>query len=146
MTDNLSKQLRQEEGEKLVAYQDHLGYWTIGVGRLIDGRKNGGISHEESTYLLNNDISRIVKTLSARFKWFSSLNEPRQAVLVQMAFQMGTAGLFTFTNTLSLIELGLYEEAAANMLKSKWATQTPARAKRLSEQMRTGNWVWKEKP
>jgi lysozyme len=63
-----------------------------------------------------------------------------------MAFQMGTAGLFAFTNTLSLIELGLYEEAAANMLKSKWATQTPARAKRLSEQMRTGNWVWKEKP
>lgn len=144
MSEYLAKQLRQEEGEKLVAYQDHLGYWTIGVGRLIDKRKNGGISAEESAYLLNNDINRIVKTLSERFKWFSQLNEPRQAVLVQMAFQMGVVGLFAFTNTLSLIELGLYEEAAENMLKSKWATQTPARAKRLSEQMRAGNWVWKD--
>jgi lysozyme len=29
------------------------------------------------------------------------------------------------------------------MLNSLWAKQTPARAKRLAEQMRTGEWVWK---
>ena len=41
-----------EEGEKLSAYQDSMGFWTIGVGRLIDARKGGGISQEESRYLL----------------------------------------------------------------------------------------------
>ena len=36
------EQLRRNEGEVLHAYQDHLGFWTIGVGRLIDKRKGGG--------------------------------------------------------------------------------------------------------
>jgi len=41
---------------------------------------------------------------------------------------------------LALIEEGKYTFAADNMLKSKWAEQTPARAKRLADQMRTGVW------
>jgi lysozyme len=146
MIESLSKQLRQEEGEKLVAYQDHLGYWTIGVGRLIDGRKNGGISQEESAYLLANDINRAVSQLKAKYPWFDKLNDPRKAVLCQMVFQMGLVGVTAFKNTLANIEAGKYEEAASGMLNSLWAKQTPARAKRLAEQMRSGNWVWKDKP
>jgi lysozyme len=59
-----------------------------------------------------------------------------------MAFQMGTDGLLGFKNTLALIRDGKYTEAADAMLASKWATQTPARAKRLSDQMRSGQWVF----
>ena len=33
MIDELTRQLRRDEGEVLTTYQDHLGYWTIGVGR-----------------------------------------------------------------------------------------------------------------
>ena len=43
-------------------------------------------------------------------------------------------------NTLFLL-MAQYDAAATQMLKSKWATQTPARAKRVAEQMRTGRWV-----
>ncbi len=57
-----------------------------------------------------------------------------------MAFQLGTAGLLGFTNTLQLVQAGKYAEAGAAMLQSKWAQQTPNRAKRLAEQMRTGTW------
>jgi lysozyme len=46
---NVIEQLTREEGKRRSAYQDHLGYWTIGVGRLIDARKGGGLSDEEST-------------------------------------------------------------------------------------------------
>jgi lysozyme len=35
---------------------------------------------------------------------------------------------------------GKYDEAADAMLASRWAQQTPDRAKRLSDQMRDGAW------
>jgi lysozyme len=144
MNQNLIKQLRDEEGEVLSAYQDHLGFWTIGVGRLIDKRKGGGITKEESEYLLSNDISKVNAQLDINMPWWRQLDEPRQAVLQGMAFQMGIAGLLGFKNTLKMIESGDYEGAGKGMLNSLWAKQTPARAKRMSEQMRTGEWQWKQ--
>lgn len=143
MSENLIKQLRSEEGEVLSAYVDHLGYTTIGVGRLIDKRKGGGISAEESAYLLQNDVNKVSAQLDSRLPWWRKLGEARQAVLQGMAFQMGIDGLLGFKNTLAMVERGDYEGAANGMLNSKWATQTPARAKRMSEQMRTGQWQWK---
>jgi len=53
---------------------------------------------------------------------------------------MGVDGLLGFKNTLELIRTGSYEKAAEGMLSSLWAKQTPARAKRLAVQMRTGVW------
>ena len=66
MKENLIRSLRGEEGEVLTEYKDHLGYSTIGVGRLIDKRKGGGITKEESAYLLNNDIDKIIEQLDKR--------------------------------------------------------------------------------
>jgi lysozyme len=61
-----------------------------------------------------------------------------------MSFQLGVDGLLGFKNTLKLVEQGNYESAAENMLKSLWAKQTPARAKRMSDQMKTGVWQYSE--
>lgn len=133
-------QIRRHEGEVLHAYQDHLGFWTIGVGRLIDKRKGGGITKEESEYLLRNDISDVFVDLSLRLPWYKDLIEPRKAVLINMAFQLGIAGLMGFTKTLSLIEAGQYSQAADQMMLSKWASQTPKRASEMAEQMRSGEW------
>lgn len=138
----LERQLRGDEDEVLHAYQDHLGYWTLGVGRLIDKRKGGGISKEESAYLLANDIAKREAALDKRIPWWSKLDDARRGVLLNMAFQMGVDGLLGFKNTLKMIEAGDYERAAKGMLNSLWAKQTPARAKRLSEQMRTGQWQY----
>jgi len=137
---NLESQLRLDEQEVLHAYQDHLGFWTIGVGRLIDKRKGGGISREEAALLLRNDIQRTTGAIQENIPWFEKLDTVRQAVLLNMAFQMGVGGLLGFRNTLKLIEDGKYVHAAAAMLQSKWATQTPERAKRLATQIRTGEW------
>ena len=140
MKDDLIKQLRRDEGEVLSAYQDHLGFWTIGVGRLIDKRKGGGLSPEESAFLLNNDVDTRIKALEDAFPWFKGMDEARKGVLVNMSFQMGVNGLKALKNTLASVANGLYEKAAAQMLDSLWATQTPERAKRLSEQMSKGEW------
>ena len=141
MIEKLTAQLRRDEGTKATAYQDHLGYWTIGVGRLIDSRKPGaGLRPDEIDYLLKNDIADRVQALTKALPWFDRLDEARRGVLLNMAFQLGTAGLLGFKSTLALIAAGKHAEAAEQMLKSKWAAQTPARAKRLAEQMKTGEW------
>lgn len=147
MTDfksNITRLLRGEEGEVLTEYKDHLGYSTIGVGRLIDKRKGGGITAEESAYLLGNDIQKRMIELERKLPWITSLNDARRGVLLSMAFQMGVDGLLGFKNTLEMVRTGRYEDAAKGMLNSKWAKQTPQRAKRHSEQMRTGNWIIKD--
>src|SRR5687768_16486678 len=115
MKEALTKQLRRDEGEVLNAYQDHLGYWTIGVGRLIDKRKGGGITSEEAAYLLSNDIDRKRAELVKRLPWVVTLDEARLGVLVNMAFQMGVDGLLGFKNTLAMVKEGKYEEASEGM-------------------------------
>lgn len=136
----LISQLRHEEGEVLHAYQDHLGWWTIGIGRLIDERKGGGITPVESAFLCSNDLDHIESELRRRIEWFEGLGDGRRAVLMGMAFQMGVEGLMKFARTLEAVRDGHYEHAAALMLQSKWATQTPKRARRMARQMETNEW------
>lgn len=136
----VSTLLAKEEGEVLHAYQDHLGFWTIGVGRLIDRRKGGGITREESRYLLDNDIRRFEQA-AQEYDWYAGLDEARQGVIIGMLFQLGIAGFAQFKRTHSAIAEGRYTEAASHMLVSKWAGQTPERAKRMAKIMRTGEWA-----
>lgn len=138
---DLKSQLIREEGAESCAYQDSLGFWTIGVGRLIDSRKGNGLSNDEINYLLENDIKTKTREVLLALPWMPRLSEPRQAVLIGMAFQMGIGGLLKFKRTLGSIEDGQYTEAAAEMLDSAWAQQTPARAHRMAKQMETGEWT-----
>lgn len=131
-------ELRRDEGVIPHAYQDHLGYWTIGVGRLIDKRKGGKLSPDEIDYLLGNDVSRFEAELDARLPWWRDLNGVRQRVLLNMAFNLGTAGLLGFKNTLAAVKAGEWAKAASGMLASKWARQVGERAKRLAHMMKTG--------
>ena len=145
MRAELTRQLKGDEGVKPQAYQDHLGFWTIGVGRLVDTRKPGsGLRPEEITFLLNNDIDDRINALGRRLPWFLQLDAARQGVLLNMSFQLGVDGLLGFKNTLRLVERGDYAQAADNMLLSKWAGQTPERARRMAEQMRSGQWQYAE--
>lgn len=141
MKQELTRQLRADEGVKAQAYQDHLGFWTIGVGRLIDARKPGsGLRPSEIDMLLQNDIDDRIEALTRRLPWFQNLDDARRGVLLNMSFQLGVDGLLGFKNTLRMVEDADYMGAARNMLQSKWAQQTPARANRMAEQMRTGRW------
>lgn len=144
--------LRNEEGVKHQPYQDHLGYWTIGVGHLTDERKGGSLpewaqaeldrtgrlSDASVDKLLEDDIIKVVNQLEDKIWWSVNLDPVRYTVLLDMAFQMGINGLLGFKNTLAMIENDDYDRAADGMLNSLWARQTPNRAKRRSDEMRTG--------
>lgn len=137
---DLKTQLREFEGVVNHAYQDHMGYWTIGVGRLIDKRKGGHLTDDEIDYLLENDIRRKTAEVYESLPWVKTLNEPRQAVVIGMAFQMGLHGLLGFTSTLGAIRDERFADAAEGMRRSLWGKQTPKRVNRLAHQMETGEW------
>lgn len=132
----LTEELVRDEGEVLHAYQDSEGYWTIGVGILIDPRRGGGITREESRYLLANRIAEKMAELDKALPWWRSLSPNRQRVLLNMAFNLGLEGLLGFNNTLAAMKRGDYEAAALGMLRSKWHQQVGARARRLAAIMR----------
>jgi len=134
----LADSLRRHEGCVLTAYPDHLGFLTIGVGRLIDKRKGGGISQEEAEYLLTNDIARVEASLTSAIPWMRGLSDARQRVLIEMAFQLGVTGTTAFRQAMRAMQAGDWQTAHDQMLDSRWARQTPARAKELAAQMLKG--------
>lgn len=141
MISELKRQLTGDEGRRKHVYRDSLGFFTIGVGRLVDDRKPGsGLRDSEIDFMLMNDIEDRINELHVVLPWFQRLDDVRQGCLIAMSFQLGVEGLLQFKRTLGLVKAGKYEEAADQMLLSLWAKQTPARAKRMSEQMRTGQW------
>lgn len=131
-------QLTRHEGFRSSAYQDSKGYWTIGIGRMVDKRLKGGISLEEAQALLQNDLDRCASELNSKLPWWQNLSENRRYVLLNMCFNLGITKLLGFKNTLAMIQQGNYDGAAKGMLNSKWATDVGKRANELSEQMRVG--------
>jgi len=116
----------------------HEGKLTIGYGRNLEDR---GISFREADALLDNDIDTADANLITCWPWVQALDVARHATLTQMCFNLGTAKLAGFTNTLAAIRRGDYETGAAGMLASKWAKQVGQRASRLAAIMRTGIWA-----
>lgn len=143
MNANLARQLRGDEDVRPQVYKDSLGFFTIGIGRLVDDRKPGsGLRPSEMDFMLANDIEDRTAALTKRLPWLYLLDDARKGALLNMSFQLGIEGLLGFKNTLELVRKGQFAEASKNMLLSLWAQQTPNRAKRMAEQMKTGVWVF----
>ena len=134
--ERLKSELKKHEGVVLHAYEDHLGFLTIGVGRLIDERRGGGLSEDEATYLLGNDIDRVISSLETKFPRLNQYPERIQEALCQMAFQLGITGLMQFKNMIAALEEGDYWGAADAALNSRWAQQTPNRANEIAGMIR----------
>jgi lysozyme len=128
--------LKLHEGLRLKPYRDTVGKLTIGYGRNLTDR---GLTEAEAEFLLDNDIKSHSEELAKALPWLVNLDPARQAVLVDMAFNLGVPGLLKFKNTLRAVREGRFEDAAKGMLASKWARQVKGRAVRLAEAMKTGN-------
>ncbi len=149
MSANLERLLIVHEGSRALAYDDATGMSirpgdyvsgavTIGVGRNL---VRHGLSPDEITLLLRNDLALCRRWLHDRYTWFDLLGEVRQAVIIDMAF-MGFATLATFTTFLSLIADEAYEDAAADLETTKWYRQVGQRGKDAAAMLRTNRWPW----
>lgn len=131
----LAEQLKKHEGLKLKPYTDTVGKLTLGIGRNLEDK---GITEQEALFMLNNDVDYFYKKITKELPWIKNLDDTRQNVLVNMAFNLGVSGLFSFKNMLAAVATCNFKLASEEMLNSKWAKQVGNRAVELSEQMRTG--------
>lgn len=151
-----------EEGFRDRPYLDSEGYPTVGIGFLLARTKctpaelkkyyDFTLPLEAARVWLDslarqvlNDMVKHQLIASALNACFRSSPEPwatnpRVSVLLSMAYQLGAKGLAGFRNTLWHVASGRFDKAADSMLLSRWAKQTPNRAKRHAGQMSTGTW------
>lgn len=148
-------QLKVHEGFSGTPYKCTADKETIGYGRNLESNPIYGddlmfvelrdfniepMTVAEATYLLQRDIERAKKTLEVNLDFYDKLSEVRQCVLINMVFNIGYNGLLKFKKALYNMKYECFEEAAKEMLDSKWATQVHSRAFELAEQMRTNKW------
>ena len=141
----LIEDLIRDEGMVLKAYDDATGKEiktgdvikgkiTIGVGRNLQGR---GITEKEAKDMLFHDIEYFYKQMR-KHHTFNTINDCRKRVILNMAFNLGVAGVLSFKKMWLALEREDYVEASHQMLDSKWAEQVGHRATRLAETMRIG--------
>lgn len=133
-TNKLIEELTRDEGYRRKAYKDSEGIITAGIGRNME---DVGLSLDEAQYLLKNDIKSALAG-AEKFTWFADLSPVRQRVIINMIFNLGITRFKQFKKTIYYIKRRAYEDAATEMLDSKWAKQVGVRAKRLSKAMKEG--------
>ena len=139
-----------DEGLRLTAYDDATGLPVPGGGKcegtLTIGYGHTGadvfpgqiITEAEAETLLANDEAKAELDVLAHLPWVANLDPARQSVLVEMAFNMGIAGLLEFRNTLDAINEGRWQDASNGLLTSLAAHQEPARVARWAAKLRAG--------
>lgn len=135
--------LELHEGLRLKAYKDTLGYWTIGYGHLLGKAESNAdtrITLLEAEHMLDADIAKAKDGLANIAPWYTNLDAVRQAVLIDMTFNLGAAGLAKWPKFLRQMEEFRFADAAANMLSTLWARQVKDRAGRLARMVASGEW------
>ena len=132
----LREQLERDEGRRHMAYADTAGHLTIGVGHNL----STPLSDAAIDQILDDDI-RGAMAECALIPFWMNLSEVRQAVLVNLAFNMGFQGLMTFRRMLAAMDAENWNQAAQELLDSRFAKQVGARADRLALQLSTDQWV-----
>ena len=138
----LRADLRQDEGLRLEAYPDPLSGaepWTIGYGHTGPEVHRGLVWTEaQASDALAKDIATACRVLDRAAPWWRELNDPRQDVLAEMAFNLGWPRLSEFHRFLAAAEAGRWQQARDEMLDSAWAREVGTRAQRLATQMLSG--------
>ena len=132
MQSQLKKDLILDEGDIPHAYQDHLGFWTIGVGFLIDKQRGGYLPEPVRDLWLDYLIKKISTDLASRWDYFNKLGDDQKRGFLNMAYQMGVNGLLKFKNALAAAENSDWNACYIELLDSRWAKQTPRRARKVA--------------
>ena len=139
----LETELRRDEAVEYSPYNDTMGIPTVGVGHNLRASPLPAgwtypLTDAQVNTLLASDLQATFASLNAKLPWWTSLDEVRQRVIANMAFNMGMARLLGFAKMLAAAKSGDYTTAAAQMKASAWYTQVGDRAVRLCQAMATG--------
>ena len=139
----LREQLEIDEGVKYVIYLDHLGLPTFGIGHLVtktdpeSGQAVGTpISKERVAECFDMDVQSVINDCNKLYKDFEDLPEEVQQIIANMMFNMGYTRLSKFKGMKRGVDSKDWNQAAAEMVDSRWYRQVTNRANRLVERMR----------
>lgn len=136
----------RHEGRRARVYVDSLGHPTVGVGFNLDrpdararlslvgadySKVRTGtatLSDEQIDALFRDDFGASVAAAQALCPTWDDQPAGAQAVLVDMAFNMGRGGLSAFKRMLGALTLGNHAGATYEMLDSRWSQEVPSRA------------------
>ncbi len=136
--DRTAELIIKHEGLQLKPYKDTIGKVTIGVGRNLT---DNGITEAEAAYLLNNDINSARQSAAKLFNKFEELNEVRQAVLIDLAFNMGYTKLSQFKRFIAAIEKEDFVTASQELKNSAWYNQVGSRGVENCNLILRGTWM-----
>ena len=139
--EKLLEMLKRHEGVEHHIYRCSAGFWTLGVGRNVDPQGGLGLSDDEVDYLLQNDIERVIKELSAEYRWFNSLDDVRKDAMIDISFNLGATRLRGFKRALAAMEVADYKMAAKEFLDSKWSRDVKGRATELCYMIEMGSYL-----
>tara|TARA_R100000234_G_C4943808_1_gene154130 strand:- start:238 stop:657 length:420 start_codon:yes stop_codon:yes gene_type:complete len=125
--------IKKNEGYISTVYKDSLGIDTIGYGFAI---KDLNLEEDICDLILERKVAKLVFEVEKRFPWYCDMPIIIKDVVIEMCYQMGVNGFSKFKKTIKHLSNRDFAEASVEMLDSKWAIQTPGRAKQLSERVR----------
>lgn len=152
----LERMLTRNEGKDLTVYQDSKGHPTVGIGFNLDryGARSAieaqGLNYDrvragaqsltetQASALLREDLNTAIEGAGRVVNNFDQLPFARQAVLVDLCFNMGENKLMDFSKMRRAVERGDWQGAANEMENSNWYHQVGDRGPRMVEIMRTG--------
>lgn len=144
---NISRMLEIEEDFRAVVYYCSEEYPTIGIGwkigyhkQQLEDFKHMTICKRAAYAQCEFMVADIRERLRNELTFFDDLNEPRQCVLISMAYQLGVKGLLGFKRMLAAIQTKCWNDAAHEGLDSKWHKQTTSRAERQMLTLLKGDW------
>lgn len=142
----LRDELIRYEGCKYVVYLDTLGLKTAGIGHLLVGDERNlavgtPVSKQQVEKWYAQDALRSSMIAQKCVKNFNQLDDCRQRVLAQLAFNMGNK-LLQFKKTLAAIESLNFNKAADELQNSKWFTQVGRRGPETCYALRNGKYNW----
>ena len=138
--EKLKDDLRTEEGYRDMIYLDTRGFQTIGYGHLVKPSDNffqgKRYSKKQLLRVFNYDVQICVQDAYNLCKDLD-INEEAVLIVAHMCFQLGRTKTSKFVKMFEALKNKDYITAGFEMEDSLWRKKhTPARAMRLSEQMK----------
>lgn len=134
---NIAEQLDLDEARRATVYPDSRGYMTVGVGINLE---DPGLYPEEIDFLRDNRIRRNNDALRALYPWMFQLDLARLGVFQNMCYNMGILRFSGFKKMIAAAEARDWPTVQKEMQASEWYPQVKDRAKRLCQQIITGQW------
>lgn len=141
MIQSIQDLIKFNEGCTLEAKPDAKGKWVIGWGHDIP--PSPGLTWPQDKADGYFEIDCHNATVDARkdaTDFWGALCEQRQAVLIDMAFEIGGYGLGKFVDMLAAMKAEDWNEAARALKGSLLFTEVPTREGRNIEILLTGEW------